>query len=59
MQGEIMVAWKGHKGNRAAVVADPTNEMEVVPFHWQRQQMHWIGEEIHVTLPCESSGPPC
>jgi len=27
MQGEIMAAWKGHKGNRAAGVADRTKEI--------------------------------
>ena len=32
MQEEIMAAWKGHKGNRAAGVADRTKEMEVGPF---------------------------
>ena len=30
-----MAAWKGHKGNRAAGVADRTKEMEVFPFHGQ------------------------
>ena len=58
MQEEIMAAWKGHKGNRAAGVADRTKEMEVGPFHWQRQQRHWIGEEIHVTMPHLSSDMP-
>jgi len=53
-----MAAWKGHKGNRAAGVADRTKEMEVGPFHWQRQQRHWIGEEIHVTMPHLSSDMP-
>ena len=30
-----MAAWKGHRGNRAAGVADRTKEMEVFPFHGQ------------------------
>ena len=46
MQEEIMAAWKGHKGNRAAGVADPTKEMEVGPFHWQIQSRHHIEEDI-------------
>ena len=50
MQGEIMAAWKGHKGNRAAGVPIVRLKFRHVRSNISSQPRHRIEEEDHVTM---------
>ena len=58
MQEEIMAAWKGHKGNRAAGIPIVRLKFRAVRSNISSQPMHRIGENHHVTMPHLSSDMP-